>query len=402
MREEQNTSKAKPLKYNPQLDGLRFCAILFVVSYHWVPGISETAHGFFLGGLINFFFVLSGYLITRILFSAKEKGIQYNISKPKVIFGFYLRRAIRIFPAYYFILLVCVLLPTTGEEVRHNAASYFFYYSNYSMYKHQSWPPITAQFWSLAVEEQFYLAWPLLIIFVHRKYLLKTFVLFITASILMKACYFHPVFPVPLSTLTQFAMDAFAAGGILAYKYTYATISEKKFINKWMNILCYAGIPVCIVVVVTESYYLSFVLNRFLFAIFSMKIIDGAIKGYKNRLGNFLQSKIAVKIGQISYGIYLWHLLVPVLFWNLFNWIYAVLNKHHPYFFSIHQAQIIAFEKFLTSTIVCYIIYAALTIVAATISWNLIETPFSKLKSLIKISAPQATASKPLSAAKPV
>ena len=61
--------QVKPLTYNPQFDGLRFCAVLFVVSYHWIPEISEMQRSFFLGGLVNFFFVLSGYLITRILFS---------------------------------------------------------------------------------------------------------------------------------------------------------------------------------------------------------------------------------------------------------------------------------------------------------------------------------------------
>jgi peptidoglycan/LPS O-acetylase OafA/YrhL len=120
-----------------------------------------------------------------------------------------------------------------------------------------------------------------------------------------------------------------------------------------------------------------------------MKAIEGAIKGYKNGFGNFLSHRISLYIGKISYGIYLWHLLVPVMFWKLYNDVYAYLNKEHPYFFSIHHAAIISFEKILTSNAVCFFIYAVLTIAAAAISWNIIEQPFNKLKSLVTITSPR-------------
>jgi peptidoglycan/LPS O-acetylase OafA/YrhL len=391
MAEKPIYSHDKTLKYNPQLDGLRFCAVLLVVSYHWIPIIADASHGFFLGGLVNFFFVLSGYLITSILFSAKEKGSKLSIPRHKVIFGFIIRRAIRIFPAYYFILFVCVLLPTTGEEIRNNSAAYFLYFSNFEMFKHQSWPSITAQFWTLSVEEQFYLVWPLLIIFIPQRYLLKTFFAMITAGIILKIIYYRPVFPVPMSTLTQFSTSGFAIGGILAYKYTYASEKEYRFITNCFNLLFYTGIPVCITVILAKSYYFSFVYNRFLYAVFSMKVIDGAIKGYKNGFGNFLNNRISLYIGKISYGIYLWHLLVPVMFWKLYNDVYAYLSKAHPYFFSIHHATIISFEKILTSDAVCFFIYAVLTVAVAAISWKLIEQPFNKLKSLVTVSWPRSS-----------
>ncbi len=375
--------KVKPLTYNPQFDGLRFCAVLFVASYHWIPAISEMQRSFFLGGMVNFFFVLSGYLITRILFSAKMKGTQFQIPTHKVIASFLFRRAIRIFPLYYFVLFVCILLPVIGAEVRNNAASYFLYFTNLHLVKAQYWPHTTSHFWTLDVEEQFYLLWPFFIIFIPQRYLLKAFMGVIIVGILIKLFSYQALFPVPLDILTRFNINAFAVGGILAYKHTVATEKERRFITKCFNVIFYTGIPICLTIIITKSYYFSFVYNRFLYAVFAMKIIEGAIKGYKNYFGKFLENRTVIYLGKISYGIYLWHLLIPVLFWRFFNIIYGKLDGLFPSFFIEHKEAIRLFDRIISSDTVCFVIYSVLTITAAMISWNLIEKPFSKLKSLV-------------------
>ena len=376
-------TQVKPLTYNPQFDGLRFCAVLLVASYHWIPGISQIERSFFFGGMVNFFFVLSGYLITRILFTAKMKGIQHQTPTYKVIARFWFRRVIRIFPLYYFFLCVCVLLPVIGTEVRNNAASYFLYFTNLHLVKAQYWPEITAHFWTLDVEEQFYLLWPFFIIFIPQRHLLKAFMAIIVSGILLKLFSYRPVFPVPLDILTRYNINAFAVGGILAYKYTAVTEKERRFINKCFNIVFYTGIPICLAIIITKSYYFSFVYNRFLFAVFSMKIIEGAITGYKNYFGKFLENRIVLYLGRISYGIYVWHLFIPVLFWTFFNITYTRLNHAFPSFFIEHQQGISLINQIMSSATVCFIIYSALTVSAAVISWNLIEKPFTKLKSLV-------------------
>lgn len=373
----------KPLTYNPQFDGLRFCAVLFVASYHWIPGIAQMEHSFFFGGMVNFFFVLSGYLITRILFSAKMKGIQYHTPTYKVIAKFWFRRVVRIFPLYYFFLCVCVLLPVIGVEVRNDAPSYFLYFTNLHLVKAQYWPEVSAHFWTLDVEEQFYLIWPFFIIFIPQRHLLKALMAIIIFGILLKLLSYRPVFPVPLDILTRYNINAFAVGGILAYKYTAATDKERRFLTKCFDIVFYTGIPICLAIIIAKSYYFSFVYNRFLFAVFSMKIIEGAIIGYKNRFGKFLENGIILYLGKISYGIYVWHLLIPVLFWRFFNASYLRLNDAFPSFFIEHQQGISLFNRIIGSTTVCFIIYSALTVCVAMISWNLIEKPFTKLKSLV-------------------
>lgn len=380
------------LKYNPQLDGLRFCAVLFVASYHWIPEIQAVKESFFFGGFVNFFFVLSSYLITRVLFSAKEKCIRNNIPRYKVIPVFLLRRTIRIFPAYYFFLLMVLFLPTIGSEIRNNSATYFTYLSNFQVFQSQTWPGVTAHFWTLAVEEQFYLLWPWLIVFMPTKHLLKTFVSIIIISTILKALCYHPIQVVPQDILTQYCMSAFAVGGVLAYKYTAASDKEKKLINKCSRIIIYAGMPFGILIIFYKSYYFSFVFNRLLFSVISMKIIEGAVIGYKNYLGKFLENKIALYLGKISYGIYLYHLLIPAIFWKLYEISYGYSKIHYTLFFAHCQKEISAFEHILSSDVVCFVIYAALTIAMASFSWKFIEKPAAKLKQYIGFVPSKATA----------
>lgn len=380
MTNKQPEASASILKYNPQLDGLRFCAVLFVVSYHWLPSIDKIPVSSFFGGVVNFFFVLSSYLITRILFSAKEKSLQLAITKGRVMLVFLMRRTIRIFPAYYLFLLIVLLLPTIGSEVREHAGMYFSYLANYHIFQSQDFPNVTPHIWTLAVEEQFYLLWPIVILFIPHRHLLKTFLFIIISSVALRALAYYQSPGVPQAILTQYCADAFAVGGILAYQYTIASDKEKLLINKWLNIALFTGIPVGIAIIVFKSAYYSFVFNRLLFAVISMKVIDGAVKGYKSYFGRFLENRSVIYLGRISYGIYLYHLLVPVVFWKLYDIGYDWAKTNHPSFFLHHQKAISGAENVLSSEPVCFIIYSILVITVATLSAKYLEAPLSRLK----------------------
>lgn len=379
MADEQPLNSLQILKYNPQIDGLRFCAVLFVVSYHWIPSISHAPVSSFFGGFINFFFVLSSYLITRILFSAKEKSVKMGISKFKAMLIFFLRRTLRIFPAYYFFLLLVLLLPTIGNEVRDNAGMYFSYLANFHIFQSQDFPAVTSHIWTLAVEEQFYLVWPLLILFIPHRHLLKTFLTIIIGSVILRAMCYYPAPGVPQAVLTQYCVDAFAVGGLLAYKYTTSD-KERRAITKYFNMVLYAGIPFGIIIIFTRSAYLSFVFNRLLFAMISLKIVEGTIAGYKSYFGKFLENKVVLYLGRISYGIYLYHLVVPVAFWKLYDFTYGYMRTHHASFLARHQQGINRIENIIISEAVCFFIYAVLVVAVAAISAVLIEKPINKLK----------------------
>ena len=165
--------------YYPALDGLRGVASLLVVIYHNFGFIN---HYFFFGWLgLDIFFVLSGFLITDILLT--------TLGRPHFLRNFYVRRTLRVFPVYYLgLVLFLVVLPRLhGLPVRFD---YFVQHQAWLWTYTQNWlyifhPPNQSflnHLWSLAVEEQFYLVWPLIVLALRKpKYLL----IFITILLLL-------------------------------------------------------------------------------------------------------------------------------------------------------------------------------------------------------------------------
>ena len=146
----------------PGIDGLRAIAVLAVFFYHvgtdWMPGG-------FLG--VDVFFVISGYLITSLLLSEVRKSGRVNVLK------FWLRRARRLLPAVVVMIVVtllaaAILVPDRIDSLRGDAFASLFYFNNWHLVlSHQSYfqqfePSLFRHLWSLSVEEQFYLLWPLL------------------------------------------------------------------------------------------------------------------------------------------------------------------------------------------------------------------------------------------------
>lgn len=380
MSSETPQTSATILKYNPQLDGLRFFAVLFVVAYHWLPSISHIPEVSLLGGMVNFFFVLSSYLITTILFSAREKHSALGIPKLRILRVFLMRRTIRIFPAYYCFLIIVILLPMIGSGIREHAGMYFAYLSNFQVFHNQQFPKVGAHIWTLAVEEQFYLLWPLVILFVPQRHFLKTFIAVIIGCVILRMITYVPTPAIPQIILTQYCVDAFAVGAILAYKTTMATEKEKRILDKVFTLLLYTGIPVALIIIFTQNVYLSFIVNRTLFSIISLKVIEGAVNGYDNKFGKFLERKTVVGIGRISYGIYLYHLLVPVVFWKIYKVCFTYGKVNHPAFFTRHKAAISLFQRIVASEAFCFVLYSVLVIMVARLSWKYVEYPFTRFK----------------------
>lgn len=381
MGNEQSKNTASILKYNPQFDGLRFLAVFVVVCYHWLPSVHHSVAAGFVGGgkWINFFFVLSSYLITRILISAKEKGEALGVARPKVILIFLLRRTVRIFPPYYLYLLALIFLPAITNEVKENAGWYFSYLSNYRMFETQEFNKVTAHLWTLAVEEQFYIFWPFVILFVPKQHLLKTLLFIIGASVVIRMAFYHPV-DISQQVLTQYCADAFAVGGIMAYKYTFATEREKELLTKWFRIALYISLAAATAIIISKSDYFEFVLNRLLFSIISFAIIEGAVKGYTNWFGKVLENKRVLYIGKISYGIYLYHLLVPIIFWRIYRLISHYFENNHAGFLARFKKPIDLFEIAITSQIGSFIAYCISVLIIASLSYKYLEQPLNKLK----------------------
>jgi len=156
------------LKYNPSLDGIRGIAILGVLLFHIWP---EYFHYGYVG--VDLFFVLSGYLITNIIYMKLNKN-SFNFKE------FYRNRIRRIFPAVIIVLLFTLfigylfLFPSELKELGHHVKSSAFFYENFRLINEVGYWDKAAQlkpllhFWSLSVEEQFYIFWPFIIYLIYK------------------------------------------------------------------------------------------------------------------------------------------------------------------------------------------------------------------------------------------
>ena len=191
---------AKPGSRITQLDGLRAIAIIAVFLHH-----AFEVKLLWMG--VDLFFVLSGFLITGILFNQKRKSFG------KYIGSFYQRRAKRILPAYVVVLIITVFLFGVSW------LQYWYLYiggMNF-LVPLGLYTPLTLPMWSLAVEEQFYLLWPLAVFWLNRKQLIYcASAMLVLAPLLRWVCtpLFHDHFAIYM--LLPFRMDTLAAGALIA------------------------------------------------------------------------------------------------------------------------------------------------------------------------------------------
>lgn len=361
--------------YLVQLDGLRFIAVGLVLWDHWMP----EPHALPFGKLgVNLFFVLSGFLIARILLSSKDKNYGKEGGLGAYLKKFYIRRTIRIFPIYYLSLIVLWLL--NDPSVRGKEGWQFLYASNIYIVLKNTWLGVTDHFWSLAVEEQFYIFFPLLIFFIPRRHILTFFSVLIVFSVVLRGYFLYTHQPWYVSYVTMpTALDAFGVGALMAYaQLYYRPIFEKIFTNRW-----YLGgsfVALAVVFILSKQQTLSGISQdnnfyialweRFFASIFFMFLIGGAIIGYNGWFKWFLEHPVSNYLGKISYGLYVYHNFVynhyhspashPTV--RLFN----KLDRTFPNFENMHLEQFIIL--FLVTTLV------------ASVSWFLIEKPINNLK----------------------
>lgn len=298
--------------YFKQIDTLRAFAVILVIYSHWGSQNSIINQLFPVGFFgVNIFFVISGFLITQILLSHKN---QIN-SKSKVIKSFFLRRTLRIFPLYYATLFFLWVINYPG--LRENFLPYLFYYCNIDYYWDNEMHGILSPRWSLAVEEQFYLIWPFLILFISKIRLKIFFIAVILFAFLLRS-YLTVVYPE--KELVQFLMtsnlDSLAGGGLLAYFYKYDMLKFTYIANK-KRVL--AILLVGVILLILNSFYfynkiftgiLPVNLKAIGCTLISLSLVVMAIKGYRGFLGKLMSNKVLIYIGKISYGLYLYHSLI--------------------------------------------------------------------------------------------
>ncbi len=353
-------SKITSAKYHPEIDSVRAIAVLFVLFHHYVA--EKLSSLLSLGNFgVDIFFTLSGFLITGIL-------ISYRSIKPtgKALRKFYFRRILRIFPIYYLYILIVVLI--FGKEISRTVIMWTtlyglnFYIINHGLLNKYFF----AHFWSLAVEEQFYLVWPFLILLISFKYLKSLILLAILVSIGFvylnlsnQIMAYHPLA----------CIQALAIGALVKYL-TIFQAANLKFIGKRFNLFFLGLIMAWICSLISYDLGAKFafpLLRVFASLTTAIVLIQIVLKLTTTSLNNFLDSRILQFIGKISYGMYVYHILVMVLLTPL-------IQKLVYYFTSEHN--LLRYNLY----VITLPLYSLITIFIAWLSFRYIEGPINRLK----------------------
>lgn len=301
----QNTSH---LKYRADIDGLRAIAVLSVVIFHAFP---QYMPGGFVG--VDIFFVISGFLISTLLFKDFERS-EFSYA------DFYSRRIKRIFPA-----LVIVLLTTLGlgwflllsEEFaqlgRHLFSSVLFV-QNINLVRESGYFDSSSDLkpllhlWSLAVEEQFYIIWPVILTFAFKVKKSSSIVLYRSILIFLMLSFVINLLKIekhPTATFyeIQTRLWELMAGGLLAYLNLYR--HHKYFTSQNKNILSICGCGLLIISFIIIDHQKSFPGFWALLPIVGSFLIIGV--GPEALINRFLARRFFVAVGLISYPLYLWH-----------------------------------------------------------------------------------------------
>lgn len=309
--------------YMPGLDGLRTLAVFAVVAYHldasWMPG-----------GLlgVNLFFVLSGYLITNILLNQWVDKGTIDLKE------FWIRRARRLLPAL-FTMLAGVMLwlrffaPERLAPLKWEALAATFYTSNWYLIFHEvsyfeSFGPASplGHLWSLAIEEQFYLLWPILVglglrHFKGRKGLIRgTVAIAVISAVAMALIYMPGQDPSRVYYGTDTRVFALLVGAVSAMVWPSRKANENLAGKRRIALdgMGFIGLLILLFMLVKTNQYQPFLYQGGLL-IFSLvtALVVMAIAHPASRLGRIFGWRPLRWLGESSYGIYLWHYPVIVL-----------------------------------------------------------------------------------------
>ena len=373
-----NAAVPSTRRYLPTLDGLRGIAILLVMLQHftqyggmrpttWVDQlVYRTALVGWVG--VDLFFVLSGFLITGILYDAKPG--------PHFFRHFYIRRALRIFPLYYATLVVVfVVLPVVAPgvvppELRHTQAWYWSYTVNL-LFARDGWPTVVelGHVWSLAVEEQFYLIWPAVVWWGRWRWLVKLCVACIVGSIAVRMGLVLRDQATAAYVLLPARLDALASGALLAL---LARGPEGiGALRRWAGPVVGGTSAVLLALFVWqrglhgEDPLVQLVGYSVLAALFSGVVVLAATAPATSVGGQLLTARPLVYIGRVSYGLYIIHHLVVF-----------VLQRH---VLSVDRMPRVLGTQVL-SQVVFSLIAFGVSVLLAALSWHLYERPILQLK----------------------
>lgn len=338
----------------PQLDGLRCLAVVFVIWEH--AGPPQQGHSFGDDG-VRLFFVLSAFLITGILLRLRDG----NATLRSALRVFYARRFLRILPAYYLLLAVAVLLGLA--TARRDVAWHALYLSNWRFIT-VPWKPPFNHLWSLSVEEQFYLVWPLVVLCAPLRRLPRIFGGAIALAILTRVSILALHGGWAASQLpTPCSLDALGLGALLAWHRHTAPSAHAR--RAGVTDRCFLAGGVLLLVAVAAStavipYAVRMGIEAPAASLVGLWLVERGVRGVGGLPGALLTARPVRYVGRISYGVYLAQ--TPVRYG-----LGVVLHR----------------EGLFDGGVGLFLATLALSIAAASLSWYAMEAPLSAWKSRV-------------------
>jgi len=342
-------------RYAPELDGLRAVSVAAVAYSHWLPA---WQFGVPLGAGVHLFFVLSGFLITRILLDLRAAD-----DRLAALGRFTLRRVLRLWPAFYVVLALAWMadVPLAAETWPWHAG----YLSNLYIAWQGAWQGHFSHLWSLAVEQQFYLLWPVLVVWTPARLLPAA----IAGAVLLGPVS-HGVAAAIGVTEPFWALvplgsaDSLAAGAAVAW--LHATDGRWRA-SQWPRTAAIAGAAGWLGLTVLEVLSGApappglAVWRQVLQAAVFAWVVSSGVRGIGGGVGTTLRHPAAVAVGRVSYGIYLVHPFAPLVLDAVLTGVSAPPSSS----FGAGGRAAAAWGT---------------TLVLATLLWHLVEAPWQRLR----------------------
>jgi peptidoglycan/LPS O-acetylase OafA/YrhL len=356
------------------IDALRFFAFLKVYLLHIpldtkFPNFSLIKSG---GGIgVSFFFVLSGFLISYLLFLEKANANRIDL------LNFYKRRAFRIWPLFFLMVILVFLLPfdlkqdlglhMVGGGYDFDWRFSFTFLENYKMIAIDQFPKTTplSVFWSLCIEEHFYIVWGILFFFLSSKNVIRMLLFSVVIAWISRAYESYYSTNLIIETNDLFTnLDYFSCGGILAYVFVFNKVQLNLLllkIGKWNLKLCLLGLTLLLIFhnqLIPEPTKFSFIFKPSIIAAVFTLIICIFISAES---GIVIKSKLLNYLGVRSYGLYVFHIIA-------IHMLYQYYLLHH-----------IKIDTSL-SLIIFMLISFSITVLVTMFSYRYFEKPILRLR----------------------
>lgn len=360
-------------KYYPQLDSLRAVAVLMVMFSHFLAGGPWGDYG------VRLFFVLSGFLITSIILSHKENMKATGTSLALVARNFYIRRSLRLFPIYYLALSIYLLLAIVAKKemggIVDDWAWHFSYLTNVLVFIRREWVGPLSPYWSLAVEEQFYIGWFWLVLLVPRSRLPAVIVLVIGGALLFRLAAIGNGINHYADVLLPACMDTLAAGALLAvathasYQNDFAQVRAWLQSNArplgWVALSCWVLLVLCSFGLDKENVLRRLMTNSLSCMVF-VYLVYRCYRGFGGAIGHLLSTPQLIAVGRFSYGIYVYHIMVLLVYREYLSlWIPGLIDVK---------------RGLVMQRAIDFLIPTLLTLAVAYLSWVFVERPILRIK----------------------